>query len=258
MFSPADIAERLSDVGFAKSVMSLSKMFFLAIFAGIFIALAGIASVFTNVYANKFAGACVFTCGLAMVVTAGSELFTGNCLITLAVLERRATVHGMLRNWCVVYFGNLIGAGLVAAIAVYGNVFSNPEVAQALIDTAAAKANLGFGDAFVKGVLCNILVCIAVWMSFGTMTLEGKAILVFLPIMAFVVSGFEHCVANMFYFPAGMLQALKSGAMPEGLTVLRVIFRNLIPATLGNIVGGGVLVGGGYWLIFSHRKYSAP
>lgn len=253
MYTPAEIAEKVVEAGEKKTRLSVWNMLLLGIFAGAFIALAGVAATFANVYAGKLAGACVFPCGLAMVVVAGSELFTGNNLIILSVLEKRSTVAGMLKNWIVVYFGNLIGSILVVLLAVYGGVFSNGDVAGALVGTAAGKAGLSLGDAVCKGMLCNFLVCIAVWMSFGPKTVSGKIIAVFFPIMAFVIAGFEHSVANMFYLPAGLLIASRYGIEAAGLTWGNALVHNLLPVTLGNIFGGCLLVGCGYWAAYRKR-----
>ena len=254
MNSPAEIAEKLVGVGEGKTRLPVLHMLILGIFAGMFIALAGVAATFANVYVGKLAGACVFPCGLAMVVVAGSELFTGNNLIILSVLQKRSTVAGMLKNWVFVYIGNLIGSVLVVLLTVYGGVFSNVAVAEALVSTAAAKAGLSFGDALLKGILCNFLVCIAVWMSFSTKTSEGKILLVFFPIMAFVICGFEHSVANMFYLPGGILTAARYGIAAEGLTWGSALLKNLVPVTLGNILGGSLLAGCGYWLVYLKNK----
>lgn len=254
MYSPAEIAERLVAAGESKTRLSALNMLLLGIFAGAFIALAGVAATFANVYVGKLAGACVFPCGLAMVVVAGSELFTGNNLIIISVLEKRSTVGGMLKNWGLVYLGNLIGSLLVVLLTVYGGVFANQDVAAALVSTAAAKANIGLADALLKGILCNFLVCIAVWMSFGTKTAEGKILVVFFPIMAFVISGFEHSIANMFYLPGGILTAARYGIEAAGLSLGNAVLHNLLPVTIGNIIGGSVLVGCGYWAIYLRKK----
>lgn len=254
MYSPGEIAERLAAAGENKTRLSIVHMLLLGMFAGAFIALAGVAATFANVYVGKLAGACVFPCGLAMVVVAGSELFTGNNLIIISVLEKRSTVAGMLKNWLIVYLGNLIGSLIVVALTVYSGVYNNAAVAEALVAAATGKANMAFGDALMKGVLCNFLVCIAVWMSFSTKTSEGKIFAVFFPIMAFVVCGFEHSVANMFYLPGGILTAARYGIVSEGLTWGRAVLNNLLPVTLGNIIGGSFLVGCGYWAIYLKKK----
>lgn len=254
MYTPAEIAEKVVEAGEKKTRLSVFHMILLGIFAGAFIALAGVAATFANVYAGKLAGACVFPCGLAMVVIAGSELFTGNNLIILSVLEKRSTVAGMLKNWVFVYLGNLIGSLLVVVLAVYGGVFTNTEAAAALVTAAAGKASLDFSAAILKGVLCNFLVCIAVWMSFGPKTVSGKILAVFFPIMAFVISGFEHSVANMFYLPAGILTAARYGIEASGLTLGNALIHNLLPVTIGNMIGGVVLAGCGYWAAYLRKK----
>lgn len=254
MYTPAEIAEKVVEAGEKKTRLSICNMILLGIFAGAFIALAGVAATFANVYAGKLAGACVFPCGLVMVVIAGSELFTGNNLIVLSVLEKRSTLAGMLKNWVFVYLGNLIGSLLVVVLSVYGGVFSNTEVASALVTAAAGKAGLHVSAAVLKGVLCNFLVCIAVWMSFGPKTVSGKILAVFFPIMAFVISGFEHSVANMFYLPAGILTAGRYGMEAAGLTLGNALLHNLLPVTLGNMIGGVVLAGCGYWTAYLRKK----
>ena len=254
MYTPAEIAEKVVEAGEKKTRLPIFQMILLGIFAGAFIAMAGVAATFANVYAGKLAGACVFPCGLAMVVIAGSELFTGNNLIVLSVLEKRSTVAGMLKNWVFVYLGNLIGSLLVVVFAVYGGVFANGEVAAALVTTAAGKASLDFSDALLKGILCNFLVCIAVWISFAPKSVEGKILAVFFPIMAFVISGFEHSVANMFYLPAGILASAQYGIAAPGLTLGNALIHNLMPVTVGNILGGMLLVGCGYWAAYAKKK----
>lgn len=238
-FSPAEVARNYLTIGRAKAEMPAFRQLLLGIMAGMFIALAGMASIFGNVYVNKALGAAIFPAGLAMVLVAGSELFTGNCLLILPLLQKEIRLAAMLRNWLVVYAGNLIGALAVTGICVGSGLRAGP-VAEAAAATAAAKAALPFAAAFFRGVGCNILVCIAVWMSFAAKDVAGKVLAVFFPIMAFVICGFEHSVANMFYLPFG-------GAPLMGC------IRNLIPVTLGNIVGGG-FVAAVYWRAYLKGK----
>lgn len=259
MHSPLEIARNYVEIGIHKVRLSALKMLVLGMFAGMFIGFAGIASTIggatvENASLSRLVSACIFPSGMAMVLIAGSELFTGNNLIIISVLEKRSTVGGMLKNWGLVYLGNLIGSLLVVVLTVYGGVFANQDVAAALVSTAAAKANLGLADAVLKGILCNFLVCIAVWMSFGTKTAEGKILVVFFPIMAFVISGFEHSIANMFYLPSGIMTAAKYGIDAAGLTLGNALLHNLLPVTIGNIIGGCVLVGCGYWAIYLRKK----
>ncbi|MDR1329036.1 MAG: formate/nitrite transporter family protein [Oscillospiraceae bacterium] len=263
MNSPKEVAQNYIAVGEAKAKLPAGKMTVLAILAGMFIALAGAGSTIASVTVAspslaKLMGALVFPVGLAMTLIAGSELFTGNCLLIIPVLERRIKVSDMLRNWFFVYVGNLIGGFLVAALAVYGGTFSlfDNAAAGAVINTAVAKASLSFGDALLRGILCNFLVCIAVWISFAAKDVVGKVAGLFLPIMLFVLSGYEHSVANMYYISAGLFAAKNpayAAAATANLTKLSwgsMFGKNLLPVTLGNIIGGVLLVGVAYWFTY--------
>ncbi len=237
MKKPNEVAESYISIGKAKTETGILKTFILAVFAGAFIALAGVGSTFGNVYLGKVAGAAIFPGGLAMVLIAGSELFTGNCLLIIPLLKREVSFLKVIRNLGVVYIGNLVGACLIAVLATYSGVFSAEDVRNAVIAAAENKAALNFGQAFLRGVLCNILVCIAVWMSFAADSVGGKIAGLFFPIMIFVVAGFEHSVANMYYLPAGYLTALFYG-VDTTFTVGNALLFNLLPVTLGNVVGG--------------------
>ena len=239
-----EIAEKVVGAGKKKANLSVLKAVLLGMFAGAFIALAGVGATFGNVYAGKIAGALIFPAGLAMVVAAGSELFTGNNLMVVAALKREIKWRQLLKNWTFVYFGNLIGALIVAVFVVGSGALDM--VADSAVATAMTKANLDFLEAVVRGVLCNFLVCIAVWMAFAAKSVPGKILAVFLPVMLFVLCGFEHSVANMYYGPAGMLEAIRMGL--TGPTAAQFIVGNLIPVTIGNIIGGAGMVGVGYWL----------
>lgn len=250
MNSPAQIAENYVPIAVGKGNMPRGKMFLLAILAGMFIALAGVGASIGNVVVNKLAGACIFPAGLAMVILAGSELFTGNCMMVVAVAQRQLTVKKLLLSWLIVYAGNFVGALLVAWLAVYGGTFAGSY--EALIATAAAKTSLGFGEAFIRGILCNILVCLGVWMAFAAKDAGGKVISLFFPIMVFVLCGFEHCVANMFYIPGGIFSCIRYGVTAEGLNWGTMLVKNLLPVTLGNIAGGAGL-GMMFWAIHLRR-----
>ena len=240
MLSPSETNAKTIHVAETKSNLSIIKMLSLGILAGIFIALAATAATFANTYVGKFAGACVFPAGLAMVVIAGSELFTGNCLMLSAVLQQKVSTRQMLKNWLFVYLGNFLGSLLVAALVVYSGVFDS--IGDTVISTATAKVSLDFWEALLRGVLCNFLVCMAVWMSFSTNTLSGKIFAVFLPVMLFVLCGFEHSIANMFYIPAGIFEAISTNAPLDQLTFSTFLFANLLPVTIGNIIGGASFV----------------
>lgn len=191
-------------------------MFLLAILAGVFIALAGTASTIGSALLGKMAGALIFPAGLAMVVVMGSELFTGNNLMIIPALEKRLSVRRLLTAWLVVYLGNLAGSILIAAMTVWGGTFDS--CYESLIATAAAKTALPFGTALLRGILCNVLVCTAVWMAMGASGPAGKIGALYLPIMVFVLCGFEHSVANMFYIPGGLFACIRYGVTEAGLT----------------------------------------
>ena len=255
MNSPAEVAKNYLTIGKNKANTEISRMFLLAVLAGMFIALAGVGATAANGTLGAGVGAFVFPGGLAMVLIAGSELFTGNNLIIIPVMHGEVSVGAMLKNWIVVYIGNFVGSILVAAIAVYGGAMT--KFGAGVVSTAVAKCSLSFGDALLKGIGCNFLVCIAVWMSFAAKDVAGKIIGLYFPIMIFVIAGFEHSVANMFYISAGLFanDAMKAAAVEAGTDMANLTWgnfftANLLPLTLGNIIGGAVLVGLMYWYIY--------
>lgn len=252
MLTPNEIANKTITVGEAKGNLSARKMLLLGVLAGMFIALAGIGSTFANIYGGKLAGALVFPIGLIMVVIAGSELFTGNNLMVMSWIKGKISLGKLLKNWLIVFIGNFIGALIVTLLVVYSGAFDN--IAEQVIATATTKANLSFVEAMIRGVLCNFLVCIAVWMAFSAETTEGKVLAIFGPIFLFVLCGFEHSVANMFYGPAGVFVAYKNNILVEGLSMWAFIIRNLLPVTIGNIIGGAGIVSLSYYLIYARNK----
>ena len=269
-FSPAEVANNYINIGKNKVTMPVSKMLLLAVMAGAFIGFAGLSSTTVAVSIEwaslgKFLGACVFPGGLTMVLLAGSELFTGNSLLTIPLLSREITVGQMLKNWIVVYIGNLIGSMIVAAIAIFGheaNLFGNG-MAVSVLTTAAAKCSLPFMDALLKGIACNFLVCIAVWIAFAAKDVIGKILGLFFPIMMFVLCGFEHSIANMYFISAGLFaktntvyvqQAAEAGVDLNVITWGNFFGRNLLPVTIGNIIGGAVCVGCVYWFVYVRKK----
>lgn len=268
-FGPADVAKNYIAIGKAKVNTPIVKMILLGILAGAFIAFGGVGSTVAAVsipYASlgKFIGACVFPGGLTMVLLAGSELFTGNCLLVIPLCEKEISFGGMLKNWVFVYIGNFIGGLLVAAAIVYSHdvgLFTNG-MAVSVISTAATKCSLSFGDAFIRAILCNFLVCIAVWISFAAKDVVGKIVGLFFPIMMFVLCGFEHSVANMYFITAGIfaknVDVYAQAAADAGIDMSALngagLASNLIPVTLGNIVGGGICVGLVYWFCYLRKK----
>jgi formate/nitrite transporter len=249
---------------------SFQKLLILGILAGAFIAFAAEGSNMAafNLFAEpttyglgKALAGVVFGTGLMLVVLAGGELFTGNTLILAAVCEKQVSMGKMLRNWIIVYLGNFIGSLLVAYMMVHsGLLASGADMLGAVtLKIAVYKVNLGFSQAFFLGIMCNWLVCLAVWISFGADTMAGKILAIFFPIWLFITSGFEHSVANMYYIPAGImikanttfaeLSHLSRDAV-DSLTWTSFFVNNLAPVTLGNIVGGGIFVGMAYWYVY--------
>lgn len=236
MNTPKTVAENYVELGYSKASMPKLRMFLLGSLAGAFVAFAGVAAVVGTALSGKVAGACIFPAGLAMVVVAGSELFTGNNLMIISAMEKRITPKQLLLAWFVVYLGNFAGSVFVAALAVGGGTFDG--IFETLLAAAAAKTDLAFGEAVLRGILCNIIVCTAVWMTAAAKNAGDKVLVLYLPIMVFVLAGFEHCVANMFYIPAGLFAAARYGRTPEGLTWGAFFLKNLLPVTLGNMLGG--------------------
>ena len=264
--TPEEIARNYIEIGKKKAAMSPDRTFVLAVLAGMFIALAGCgasaASCTIGGSGGKLIGACVFPAGLTLVILAGSELFTGNCLLLLPVLQREITPGAMVKNWTIVYLGNFAGSLLIAWMAAASHQLGmfEGQLAVSAVRTAAAKASMPFMDGFLKGILCNMLVCLAVWVSFGAKDAAGKIIGLFYPIVVFVVCGFEHSIANMYYCPAGLFAMSRSeyaalaAGESGGLTWGNFFLKNLIPVTLGNIVGGAVFVGAAYWFVYLRGK----
>lgn len=260
---PGEVAKNYIEAGKKKAAMGAGKTFLLAAMAGMFIALAGsgasTASCTIGGSAGKLVGACIFPAGLTLVLLAGSELFTGNCLLVIPVLEKELSVRAMMRTWGIVYLGNLAGSVFIAWMVVRSHQLCLFEgaLAAASVQAAQAKVSMPFWDAFLKGVLCNMLVCLAVWVSFAARDVAGKVTALFYPIVVFVVCGFEHSIANMFYCPVGIFamadpvtSAMLADGAGNGLTWGSFFFKNLVPVTLGNIVGGSLLVGAAYWLAY--------
>ncbi len=265
MHSPLEIARNYVEVSIHKTNLSAFKMVILGLFAGFFIGFAGIASTtaaatIVNPSVAKLVGAMVFPAGMAMVLIAGSELFTGNTLIILAVLEKKTTVRKMLKNWLFVFIGNFLGAALVAVGVVYGHTpeLFGGDLADSIVAAGASRCNLHFSDSLVRGILCNVLVCIAVWMSFAAKNVSGKLMTSFWPVMVFVLCGFEHSVADMYFGTAALLASREYGIAAEGLTLVRFIVNCIIPVTLGNIIGGAGIVGFGYWLGYLRHTPLSP
>ncbi len=201
----------------------------------------------------RLLGGLAFSLGLILVVLAGAELFTGNNLIVMAWASRRVTTARLLRNWVLVYCGNFAGAlatvGLVYATRQY--TFGNGAVGAQALAIADAKVGLGFGQAIALGILCNALVCIAVWLCYSARSTADRILAIVPPIAAFVAAGFEHSVANMYFVPVGILvQGESASAASADLTWGAFFVDNLLPVTIGNVIGGALLVGAVYWFVY--------
>jgi formate transporter FocA len=264
---PPAMARKAEDVGRTKAELSTANVFALAVLAGAFIAMGAIFSTTTATggaelpygLARLFAG-ITFTLGLILVVVAGAELFTGNNLVVMAWANRRVSTLELLRNWVIVYAGNFVGSIATAAL-MYGTkqyTFDGGAVGDQALSIAAAKTSLEFGQAIALGVFCNALVCMAVWLTYSARSTTDRILAVIPPIAAFVASGFEHSVANMYFIPMGLFiksnDAFVAGQtdLPDlsNLTWSSFLVDNLIPVTIGNIVGGAVLVGAFYWFVY--------
>ena len=275
---PKDIQSINLDVAQTKATSSLVKLAILGFLAGAFIAFAAEAS---NMAAfsllakpatyglGRFVAGVVFPAGLMLVVIAGAELFTGNTLMIAAVYEKKITIGQLLRNWIIVYIFNLVGSVFMAFLIVYSGQLNagGGELAGITIKIAAGKVGLSFTSALLLGIGCNWLVCLAVWMAYATKSLAGKILAIFFPIMLFITSGFEHCVANMYYIPAGMLASMNptyvenamaigvSAEAMDALTMQGFFVSNLLPVTIGNIIGGSIFVASAYFLAYRNKAH---
>jgi formate transporter len=263
-YSSAELARRVESSGVAKAQSSIANMVVLSILAGAFIGLGGLLSTVVATDAGLGYGptrllmGAAFCLGLVLVVVAGAELFTGNNLMMLAWAHGKLRTVAVLRQWVVVYVGNFIGAATTAWGVYLSGVWKlgGQQVAATTLTVAAAKCGLPWEEAFIRGVFCNALVCLAVWMVYSARTTTDKILAVIFPITAFVAVGFEHSIANMFFVPLALFvrdsAELVNSGMPEAATLTwsDFLFRNLLPVTLGNIVGGAVLVGLVYWFVY--------
>jgi formate transporter len=271
-FPPAKMASRMEDVGVAKAELKTTTMFALAVLAGAFIATGAIfaTTVTTGLAAAgmgfgmvKLLGGLVFCLGLIAVVVAGAELFTGNNLIVMAFASGRVPFSALVRNWVIVYVGNFVGSVLTAGVMLLSKqyTFAGGALGVNALGIANGKCNLGFLQAIALGIMCNALVCLAVWLCTSARSTTDKILAIVFPITAFVAAGFEHSVANMYFIPMGLLikdfapgdfwsAAGTTAANYAGLTWGAFFLKNLLPVTIGNIIGGAGFVGLAYWFIY--------
>ena len=267
---PAEMARRAEYIGERKAEAPVLQTFALALMAGAFIAFG---AVFATTVATGASGVLtygvtklliglVFCLGLILVVVGGAELFTGNNLIVMAWASGKVSTKGLLRNWGIVYVGNFIGSlvtvGLVFASKQY--LSASGGVGATALSIANGKVGFGFWQALSLGILCNILVCLAVWLTFSARSTTDKIAAIIFPITAFVAAGFEHSVANMYVVPIGLAIkdfdptfAASTGLDLSGLTWGAFLLNNLLPVTIGNVIGGSVFVAAIYWMIFLRK-----
>lgn len=268
-FMPADMAKRAEASAIRKANRDFISAFFLAVQAGSFIAFGAL--FFTHVVHDstlgigltKLIGGFSFSLGLILVIIAGADLFTGDTLMVMGCFTGKVKVSQMLRGWLFVFLGNLAGAlSIVLLVYFSGHWLTNDgAVGAKALSIANAKVNLTFVQAFASGMLCNILVCLAIWLCYSSRSVTDKILAIVFPITAFVALGFEHSIANMYFIPAGLL--LKSnpeivnmlaGADLSNLTLSGFIMKNLLPVTIGNMVGGAIFVGTIYWILYLRKR----
>lgn len=255
--TPAETAEAIVAAGRRVLRQSLGRTFLLSLLAGFYISFgAQLATVVTSDAAAhvgggiaRFLGGSVFSVGLMLVVVCGAELFTGNSMLAASVLHGEIGIGKMLENWLVVIVGNLLGAVFFAWMMYETRLWETGAVADQVIRTASAKCGLSPWVAFLRGVLCNWLVCLAVFMATAARDVAGKVLACYVPIMTFVASGFEHSVANMYFIPTGLFLNAELARPEPLLTWYRFAAANLVPVTLGNVVGGVLFVASAYWYV---------
>ncbi len=265
-YAPREVAQRVEQVGVVKARLPLLPLAMLGVLAGAFIGLGSL--VFTLVKADatlgfaasQVLGGLVFSLGLLLVVVAGAELFTGNNLLAMAWADGLVSTREVLRNWGVVCLANLVGAAGLALLVFYSGhtLMNGGAVGQTAVKIALTKQALPWQEALLRGVLCNVLVCLAVWMAMAGRSLADKAVAIVFPIGAFVAAGFEHSIANMYFMPlAWMLQ--QSGQVPtaDGVVTGLGMLGNWVPVIVGNLLGGSVLVGLSYHVIYRRQRPAA-
>jgi formate transporter FocA len=274
---PADMAKKAENIGVTKANLGPFRMFALAVLAGAFIAMGAVfmttvttgATDFLSYGVTRLLGGVVFCLGLVLVVVAGAELFTGNNLIVMAWAGRKVSTAKLLRNWVIVYLGNFVGS-IATAYGMFLSgqyLFNKGALGLNALNIANAKVSHDFIPALVLGIFCNALVCLAVWLCMGARTTTDKIAAIVFPITAFVAAGFEHSIANMYFIPIGLF--IKSGAPAEfwsnigktaadfsGLTWGNFFVANLLPVTIGNIIGGALMVGLVYWFIYLRPSWT--
>lgn len=262
--SPAQTEAKAETLGISKGSMPAGRMFVAAMLAGAFIGFGAMFfCLFTSDSSLPFAvqraggGAC-FCLGLVLVLCCGAELFTGNSLMVCSLFSKKIGAGQLARNWAIVWLGNLVGSLVVVFLVCASQMgaMNGGAVGTTMVNVASSKASLAPATIFAKGILCNVLVCLAVWIGFSARSVVDKVLGIFLPITAFVACGFEHCVANMFFLPTGLLMksaGFGAAVANAGALDVTAILYNLSAATVGNIIGG-VLVGLAYWFVYARNN----
>lgn len=268
MLKPMEICDEIIEAYTKKAEYPVIKSIILGFLSGAFIALGGYASSLAshsidNVGLSKFVAGIIFPTGLILVILCGTDLFTGNILLSVPLVDGKITIKQVIKNWIIIYFSNLLGAIFISFLIYNSGLLETNsfKLGGYALKVAATKGSLPFMKALSSGILCNLIVCLAVWISFAAKDVAGKILAIWFPIMAFVVAGFEHSVANMYYFSIAMFakgnpafaEAIKLPAEKLHYIDLNHIISNLIPVTLGNIIGGSLFVGVAFWVAF---KYS--
>jgi formate/nitrite transporter len=267
---PAEIADRAAEMGVKKARLSAVNTFVLGVLAGGFVSLGALFATVTTAGTSgalpygvvRLLFGLVFCLGLILIILAGAELFTGNTLITMAWANRKVSTAALLRNWALVYLGNFAGSAVTALLVFLSGEyrFGGGAIGQAALTIANNKVNLDFTQAVALGILCNALVCMAVWLTLGARSTTDKILAILFPITAFAAAGFEHSIANMYFIPIGLLIKTFDPAFTATLNAnlnnltLAGFINNLLPVTIGNIIGGVVMVAGVYWFVYLREK----
>jgi formate transporter len=257
-YAPAEIAQRVQNIGVVKAGLPVIPTLVLSVLAGAFIAFGAMLYLLVITHSGlgfgpeRLLGGLAFSLGLILVIVGGAELFTGNSLIVFAWADRKISGASLLRNWGLVYLGNFVGASATAVFVHWSGIHGHADgaLAATAMRVAEAKVVLTPAEAFIRGVLCNVLVCLAVWLCFGARSVTDKILAIVFPITAFVALGFEHSIANMYMIPAGWLAGSE-------LVTFGGYAANILVVTVGNIIGGGVLVALVYWLVYRKGPSSA-
>jgi len=241
--TPKETSDSLILTGQNKAIMSTEKRLLMSIMAGIYISLG--AQGYMVAYSIPFLRAAIFPVGLMLIVMVGGELFTGNCLMTFALVQKKITYSEYLKTMVQVFIGNFIGSLMIVAMLYYSGIYKNPSLSETIVSVTHSKLSLTFMEALLKGILCNILVALGVWFATTAKDTTGKLLGCWFPVMLFVFCGYEHCVANMFLLPMGAI-------FDHSITISQIFFNNLIPVTIGNFIGGGILIP----IVYSRIYYS--